>query len=245
MKNKISVVILTHNRLELLKRCINSININNYKDYEIIVINNASSDGTQDYLISQKNIITISNTLNEGVVARNKGFDMATGNIIFQVDDDATIFPNSLEVVNRYFINDEIGAIGQDASYWDGWLSFRRPIPINGYADFVTGYLWAFRNNLKFRYDNNLNPFWREESFLQIQIRYIGLNIIHCEPLGSHASNRITIDRDLLTKNTKYVIDKWKPLIDNLYKNDTQFFHGCSIEDYKTKYLNSNEVIIG
>ena len=241
----ISIIILTYNRLDVLKRCINSIVLSNYKDYEIIVINNASSDGTQEYLMSQKNIITISNISNEGVIARNKGFGIAKGNIIFQVDDDATIFPNALERIDNYFIKDEIGAIGQDASYFDGWLGFKRPVPIDGYADFITGYIWAFRNNLKFRYDDNLKPFWREESCLQINIKYDGLNIVHCEPLGSHSSRRTTIDHDLLTKNTKYVIDKWKPLIDNLYKDDIQFFNGCSVEEYKTKYLNSKEIIIG
>ena len=50
MPPKISVVVPTYNRLELLKRCLASILSQTFKDYEIIIVNDGSEDGTEGFL---------------------------------------------------------------------------------------------------------------------------------------------------------------------------------------------------
>src|SRR3954447_15778185 len=45
-----SIVIVTSNQLEMLRQCINSITAHTNPSYEIIVVDNASNDGTADYL---------------------------------------------------------------------------------------------------------------------------------------------------------------------------------------------------
>ena len=50
-KEKILAVIVTHNRKDLLKRCILSLLKQTYSSLEIIVINNGSTDGTKKMLI--------------------------------------------------------------------------------------------------------------------------------------------------------------------------------------------------
>ena len=71
---KILTALITHNRLELLKRCVNSLENQSFKDHEILVINNSSTDGTEEYLKS-KNINTItqsnSGSASEGVDVLN------------------------------------------------------------------------------------------------------------------------------------------------------------------------------
>ena len=47
---KVIVVIVTFNRLNLLKRCINSLNRQSFKIFDILVINNGSTDETESYL---------------------------------------------------------------------------------------------------------------------------------------------------------------------------------------------------
>ena len=51
-KNKILSVIVTHNRLAILKECIHALLSQSYSLFDILVVNNHSNDGTKDYLSS-------------------------------------------------------------------------------------------------------------------------------------------------------------------------------------------------
>lgn len=90
-KIKIACVIVTHNRLEFLKNCINSVMEQDYKVDEIIVVNNSSTDGTSEWLSSQSGL-SIINQENLGSsggqyagikYAYNKGY-----NWVWTMDDD-------------------------------------------------------------------------------------------------------------------------------------------------------------
>ncbi|MBM3436768.1 MAG: glycosyltransferase, partial [Bacteroidetes bacterium] len=86
--NKIlSIIILTWNSMILLQRCLASIKGNtNLNNYEIIIIDNNSSDGTREFLMSQENNTSyhfIFNDQNKGVgPARNQGIKIAAGEYI-------------------------------------------------------------------------------------------------------------------------------------------------------------------
>lgn len=56
---KIVLVIVTYNRLALLKECLNSIYQQTYQNFDIVVVNNGSTDKTKEFLSKQKNIIVI------------------------------------------------------------------------------------------------------------------------------------------------------------------------------------------
>lgn len=62
---RIAAIIVTHNRLELLKENINALRTQNYKLSEIVVVNNSSTDGTLMWLNNQKDL-TIINQPNYG-----------------------------------------------------------------------------------------------------------------------------------------------------------------------------------
>jgi len=55
-KFKIAAVVVTYNRLELLKQCIDSIKNQTRKPDEIIVVNNSSTDGTLEWLNPNKDL---------------------------------------------------------------------------------------------------------------------------------------------------------------------------------------------
>ena len=59
MKNSVGIVIVTYNRLEMLKELIFSLQNQEYKNFKIIVVNNSSTDGTEEFLKLQKNLIVI------------------------------------------------------------------------------------------------------------------------------------------------------------------------------------------
>ncbi|EGP5166735.1 glycosyltransferase family 2 protein [Enterococcus faecium] len=47
---KVSVIITTHNRLEMLKKAIKSVKMQSYSNIELVIVNDNSSDGTKEYL---------------------------------------------------------------------------------------------------------------------------------------------------------------------------------------------------
>ena len=51
---KILAAIITHNRCELLRRCVNALNEQSLKLEKILVINNSSTDGTESFLLKNK-----------------------------------------------------------------------------------------------------------------------------------------------------------------------------------------------
>lgn len=50
--NKILAVVVTYNRLELLKRCIRGLQAQTLKDFDILIVNNGSTDGTKEWISS-------------------------------------------------------------------------------------------------------------------------------------------------------------------------------------------------
>ena len=95
-----SVVITTYNRLALLKRAIRSA-LNQASPGEVIVVDNASTDGTKDYVASLKDVVYVrndSNTNHAGAV--NAGVNAAKGDWIKLVDDDDYLAPECLEVMS-------------------------------------------------------------------------------------------------------------------------------------------------
>ena len=80
-----------------LKRCVNSIINQTYKDIEIICINDGSTDNSLEILkeYAQKdNRIKIINKQNGGLSsARNAGLNVFTGSYVFFLDSDDVIYP--------------------------------------------------------------------------------------------------------------------------------------------------------
>lgn len=97
----ISVIITTHNRLELLKRAYASVLNQTYRPLEIIIVDDASNDGTQDWARRHNELTTyirIPRSESKGACyARNVGISNASGEFIALLDDDDYWFPNKLE----------------------------------------------------------------------------------------------------------------------------------------------------
>ena len=89
-----SIIIPTYNNLPYLKLCLNSINKNSKNKYEIIIHVNEGSDGTLEYVKSNKLVFTHSE-INIGLCsAINLASDKATKNFILYAHDDMYFCPN-------------------------------------------------------------------------------------------------------------------------------------------------------
>lgn len=88
----VSIIIPTYNRAELLKRAIKSVQNQTYKNWELIIVDDASSDATESIVkeIEDNRIRYVRNEINLGAAAsRNKGVSLAVNNLIaFQDSDD-------------------------------------------------------------------------------------------------------------------------------------------------------------
>ena len=99
-----SIIVLTYNQLEEgTKPCIESIyNCTDPNDFELIIVDNASSDGTQDYLRSIKeahdNVVLVLNDVNKGYAAgNNDGMRIAKGESVILLNNDTLMTPNWLD----------------------------------------------------------------------------------------------------------------------------------------------------
>ena len=99
---KISVVMSTYNREHAIAGAVESILNQTMKDFELIVVNDGSTDKTQEileeYAKKDDRLIVIKNEKNMGLVAGlNKGLDAARGKYIARMDDDDKSLPYRLE----------------------------------------------------------------------------------------------------------------------------------------------------
>lgn len=160
---KLSIIVLTYNRLVVLRECLTRIlSLTTTRPAELIVIDNGSTDGTSDWLDLNLDktpiaVHVLRRPTNEYVCARNYGIDIAKGSIIAQVDDDVLVHSGWDTELLRPFENPIIGAAGQEGFYqnyrWNrtpysaGLIDDRRRPAIGQYADLVMGYCWAWRNS--------------------------------------------------------------------------------------------------
>lgn len=101
MSVKVSIVITTKNRKKDLFDCINSIDKSTFKDYELIIVDDVSSDGTEkltndDFKIKNLQIYHLT-TPHRMVRARNFGAKKSKGKYVLFIDDDNEIDTKMIE----------------------------------------------------------------------------------------------------------------------------------------------------
>ena len=95
----VSAIITTHNRKELLKRAIESVFSQTYKDMECIVVDDASTDGTSELCKSYpiQYIYIPKEESKGGNYGRNLGIKASSGNYCAFLDDDDYWLPKKIE----------------------------------------------------------------------------------------------------------------------------------------------------
>lgn len=112
-----SIIVCTYNREEYLKKCIASLLEIDYPVFDIIIVNDGSTDGTKFFLdtINNNKITIIHHEHNQGLsIARNSGIKRTAHDFIAFTDDDCIVDKNWLKELSEGFSNNEIGlVIGQ------------------------------------------------------------------------------------------------------------------------------------
>lgn len=204
MQRIISVIVPVYNCEKYLERCVNSILRQTYPHFQLILVNDGSTDNSGiicDQFAIQDKRVQVIHQKNSGVsVARNRGLDVATGDFLYFVDSDDMIFANAFEIILHEFNND-IDAVffGVIKKFTNGST---RKLPIkagnykyisilhgvlNDYASFGAGYpcnkVWRVSvfGDMKDvpRFDPQLYYFEDLEWNVRMLLRVTNINIIY------------------------------------------------------------------
>ncbi|MGB8318229.1 MAG: glycosyltransferase, partial [Ignavibacteriaceae bacterium] len=126
----VSIIIPVFNKLDYTKKCIESLYLNTpgSLNFEVIVVDNGSSDGTKEYLEKQKalheNLNVIINEKNEGFAkANNLAASKAKGSNLVFLNNDTEVQNGWLEALLKISENDNsVGAVGSKLLYPDNTI---------------------------------------------------------------------------------------------------------------------------
>ncbi len=163
-----SLIVLSFNRKEYLEKSLRSLQLNTRYPHQIIVMDDASDEETQQWLFAMMRAQKISHVVfnshhNQGIgVAMNRGFAMSRGDIVMKLDADLLYKPGWLtEVVRLLDTHQKIGCVGL-FKYWHGSCVFTDEL-IKTHSDYhevidFVGSAVCFRTQLL----QELGP-WRED----------------------------------------------------------------------------------
>ena len=162
---KFSVLIPVYNTEEYLEECLRSVLDQTYSDFEIILVDDGSTDGSpaicDKYASEYPDIVRVIHKENQGLIsARRVGIAEALGDFIIFVDSDDRVSTELLEVV--------FAEIVKDTSVDIVLYSFRyarNGVPLKSYHRFANdGETWTDENKRdiyeRLLFSNDVTPMW-------------------------------------------------------------------------------------
>ena len=132
-KHSLSIIIPVYNNYELTTECLRRIKNYTFEDYEVIVVDNGSTDTTKD------EAVTIRNAKNEGfATAINQGMQAAKGDIFCIMNNDVFVgspmwSKGMLDVFDRY---DKVGLVGPVSNNGSGIQTVPFPVGLDKFDEF-------------------------------------------------------------------------------------------------------------
>ena len=174
---KVSIIIPHWNGIEILSECLDSLTQTEYSDKEIIVVDNASTDGSPDWVnINYPSVKLIENDQNYGYAGGcNRGADAATGDYLIFLNNDTIQDPKWIDpLVDFLDLNPDVAAVQPkilnffDQTKFDyaggagGWLD------ILGYP-FARGRVFLEQEQDMGQYDKMRPIFWASGTALMVR----------------------------------------------------------------------------
>ncbi|MCF7814786.1 MAG: glycosyltransferase [Candidatus Cloacimonetes bacterium] len=131
---KISVVITVYNSESTLVKCLDSVLNQKYSDFELIIVNNNSTDSTQkiidEFSRRHTNIVYAFESVQKRGAARNTGEKKASGKIIAMTDADCIVPENWLVQISKPIIENNYDAVqgfekNANDNYWSKNIQYQ------------------------------------------------------------------------------------------------------------------------
>ncbi len=119
---RVSILLTCYNHVKYIPVALESIRSQTFTDYEVIALDDGSTDGTREWLAQQTGIKVVFNEENLGTYGTlNKGLDLATGEFIAVFNDDDVWMPTKLErQVAILDANPKVGLVHTEGEFIDG-----------------------------------------------------------------------------------------------------------------------------
>lgn len=204
----ISIVIPVYNKWQYSANCLYSIFKNTQSDYEVLIVDDASSDETQKELSTIKNLRFVQNEKNLGFIDTcNHGAQVSRGDYILFLNNDTMVTPNWLQPLLEIIKKDSVGAVGSklvfpngslqeaggliwnDGTGWNYGRGDNPDKPQYNYVkevDYCTGACLLVKRDLFETiggFDIRYRPGYFEESDMCFSIRKLGFKVIY-QPLS-------------------------------------------------------------
>jgi glycosyltransferase involved in cell wall biosynthesis len=115
----VSVIIPTYNRSTFVRQAVDSVLKQTFSDFELIVIDDGSTDTTRENLLEYQGRIRYHYQPNQGVSkARNQGLGLAGGRWIAFLDSDDLWLPGKLEAQVDFFSRNPLASVCQTEELW-------------------------------------------------------------------------------------------------------------------------------
>ena len=217
MKGKVSIIIAIYNIEKYLGECLNSVINQTYKDLEIILVNDGSSDRSLDIMNSyskiDNRIICISQENAGPGMARNKGLDYATGKYISFIDGDDSVKPDFIEKLVSIIKEDDLYSYcGISVNGEDTFLSPEKNSLFIRQCCYNKLYNAKYLDGVRFT-----SHMFAEDLIFNYELSFLSKNISYTEePLYFYRRNESSISN---TWSDKYM-EIFKPIGDIVnYKN--------------------------
>ena len=210
MKPNVSIIIPVYNSEKYISKCLDSLINQTYKDYELLIVNDGSTDNSQNIINEYKNkypeIIVLKEQENLGVaVTRNNAIEEAKGKYIMFIDNDDFVDKDYVETFVKEIEKNDYDVIlgGYRRPNKEGKIVKELKLPQEDWAKFMIFAPWAriykreylIKNDIKFLHVNI-----GEDVFFNIQamlisdkikiIDYIGYNWFYNEQSVSNTKQK-------------------------------------------------------
>jgi len=177
MSPRVSIILPTYNNQNTILKSVSSILNQTYFDFELIIMNDGSTDETEKLLqgISDKRLILISSPVNTGLPKRlNEGLKMAQGEYIARMDADDIAFPSRIQKqVDFLDINSDVDLCATQAIIFDCHLQIIGRLPyFNTHSEIIAHPwnniplphpTWMMRRKWVMKYQYAVPEVWRAE----------------------------------------------------------------------------------
>jgi len=122
INDKVSVIIPNWNGKHFMDDCLQSLRQQTYTNVEVIVADNASTDGSQDYIkTNYAEVILVEIGYNSGFTgACNAGMKASTGDIVILLNNDTEVEPNWVEaIVDAFDRHEDVGMVASKMLLFD------------------------------------------------------------------------------------------------------------------------------